>query len=685
MDLWSNFEIAFLVAIVSLAVNECLPDGDLCKLMNGKKYYVDIGETGIIKAENVSSKFLKNETENLSLPKCTVELVSCPSCHIVVSVLYLNIPKCSSDNSCRCDYVWIKESAYAISGQKFCGFVNNKSFSLQYESRTKLVTIDFFYRYTYKDSFVLQFTAAKNVYVLKGHYVLYQSNTTNVFESPHFPISYPGDYSCEYIIRNIEDKGCIQITFIDFQLSPWSYIELFDSDNTRMDVYTGKMFRPPVIVSSGPTLTLKFLASDDHLSSGFRVTYAFISSNNRDWFTQTFTECGGIVDNKGGVITMMNMTNNSEFQLYDCIWLIHQKSLHVYETHLSVQVAQFEFMGSKSVLEIRQGLTSKSKMLESVTSFQYNKIIQGTEHIIPAHEGFYIRLQGFFNSSSRIAIVYTTFRYEACYSAGEFQCKNWRCIARKLQCDAFNHCGDNSDEHLCTGKGSLHDSLDRNWWKTLTPNYYFPKQSSLSTVGTNKLVLITSLAGLGIFIFMTVTILIRLHKKQSDEDSTRDSLCTHNGDIDQSDIMGVTSDLPHYDPPPSYEDVLKFIFSPPTYISVFGTHHNQVNSTTESLVPSAGTDNAANVSENMTDQRAETPHASQADLIGEGCRAILRVNLPLYVNTEDPQQVVVTENSLTNSFPVENFPESSISLKEEVPVNVTGTDGSEVPKIGSVF
>ncbi|XP_076352852.1 uncharacterized protein LOC143248374 [Tachypleus tridentatus] len=665
MDLWSTFEIAFLAVVVSLAVNECLPDGDLCKLMNGKKYYVDVGETGIIKAENVSSKFFKNETEHLNLPQCTMELVTCPSCHIVVSVLYLNIPMCSSDNSCRCDYVWIKESAYATSGQKFCGFVNNQSFGWQYESRTKLVTIDFFYRYTYKDSFVLQFTAAKNVYVLKGHYDLYQLNTTNIFESPYFPVSYPGDYRCEYIIRNIKDKGCIQMTFIDFQLSSWSYIELFDSDSTRMDVYTGKIFRPPIIVSSGPTLTLRFLASDDHPSSGFRVMYSFTSCDNRDWFTQTFTECGGIIDNKGGVITMINMTSTSEFQFYDCIWLIYQKGPNAFETHLSIQVALFEFMGSKSVLEIRQGLTSKSKMIESVTRFHNHKVPQGKEHIISAHEGFYIRLQGFFNRTSRIAMVYTTFRYEECYSTSEFQCKNGRCIAQKLQCDAFNHCGDNSDELLCTGKGSSHDSFDKNWWKTLTPNYYFPKQSNLSTVGTNKLVLITGLAGLGMFILVALMILIRFHKKQSDEDSTRDSLCTHNGNSDQSHIMGegcVTSDLPHYDPPPSYEDVLKFIFSPPTYISVFGTHYNQVNSATEIPVTSAGTDNTADVSENMIDQSAETSHASQTDLIGEDCRAVLRVNLPLYVNTEDSQQVVGTENSLTNSLLVENYPESSISL-----------------------
>lgn len=33
-----------------------------------------------------------------------------------------------------------------------------------------------------------------------------------------------------------------------------------------------------------------------------------------------------------------------------------------------------------------------------------------------------------------------------CNSANEFFCKNERCIPIRLQCDGFDHCGDNSDE-----------------------------------------------------------------------------------------------------------------------------------------------------------------------------------------------------------------------------------------------
>lgn len=38
------------------------------------------------------------------------------------------------------------------------------------------------------------------------------------------------------------------------------------------------------------------------------------------------------------------------------------------------------------------------------------------------------------------------FFLETCSTTNEFFCKNERCIPSRLQCDGFDHCGDNSDE-----------------------------------------------------------------------------------------------------------------------------------------------------------------------------------------------------------------------------------------------
>lgn len=38
--------------------------------------------------------------------------------------------------------------------------------------------------------------------------------------------------------------------------------------------------------------------------------------------------------------------------------------------------------------------------------------------------------------------------FKPCSSA-DFRCKNKRCIPKKMKCDAFDDCGDNSDEENC--------------------------------------------------------------------------------------------------------------------------------------------------------------------------------------------------------------------------------------------
>lgn len=76
---------------------------DLCTWMNGRKYYIAVGETGSISAGNVTSQSVPlNNTWSPRIPqRCSIELITCPSCHFEVSVSYLNIPTCSNNGKCR--------------------------------------------------------------------------------------------------------------------------------------------------------------------------------------------------------------------------------------------------------------------------------------------------------------------------------------------------------------------------------------------------------------------------------------------------------------------------------------------------------------------------------------------------------------------------------------------------------
>lgn len=73
---------------------------------------------------------------------------------------------------------------------------------------------------------ITRLTLAGNVYVLKGQADFYQGASTGFIKSPHFPLPYPSDYSVEYQLVNTDPRGFVQLVFTDFQLSPWSYIEV---------------------------------------------------------------------------------------------------------------------------------------------------------------------------------------------------------------------------------------------------------------------------------------------------------------------------------------------------------------------------------------------------------------------------------------------------------------------------
>lgn len=52
-----------------------------------------------------------------------------------------------------------------------------------------------------------------------------------------------------------------------------------------------------------------------------------------------------------------------------------------------------------------------------------------------------------------------SFFFPDCPGGLDFLCHNLRCISMLLNCDGFDHCGDNSDEPPTCSEGKVNDFL----------------------------------------------------------------------------------------------------------------------------------------------------------------------------------------------------------------------------------
>lgn len=111
-----------------------------------------------------------------------------------------------------------------------------------------------------------------------------------------------------------------------------------------MFVTTGFLFRPPILTSSGPTMVIRFYANGG-TNIGFKLMYTYLLGDQNNTASKTNTDCGGLVDNLGGAITMMEMTGEEE-KKYNCFWLIKppQGYMHI-KTHLYAKVTKFQDFG----------------------------------------------------------------------------------------------------------------------------------------------------------------------------------------------------------------------------------------------------------------------------------------------------------------------------------------------------
>lgn len=111
-----------------------------------------------------------------------------------------------------------------------------------------------------------------------------------------------------------------------------------------MDISSGGRFQPSIIVSSGPSLLIRFYANGG-TGLGYKAFYSFVTDHMFDKFIQPVTDCGGYVENLGGTITMINMIGHG-MKTYDCVWLIRSLKNYLHtKTYIYLKVIDFTNMG----------------------------------------------------------------------------------------------------------------------------------------------------------------------------------------------------------------------------------------------------------------------------------------------------------------------------------------------------
>lgn len=241
---------------------------------------------------------------------------------------------------------------------------------------------------------------------------LYKNQSSELM-SPFYPLLYPRDYITEYLLQCKSPSKRVRLIFDDFQLSRPSSIDFINSNGEKYYA-TGNTFRPPVLISSGPSMTVLMNANGGE--GLYKAKISCISEEDSlspDMRPHT-QECGGLVTSLGGFITMMNMLNSVDNPiLYDCIWLLKPSMrFDLSKTHLSIKVEKFESMASESEITIHEGLLSDRNVLEIVKSSR-DSSVSTKSLIVPFTSGFYVRFRGKISDKSHLAIVFTSFSYSS--------------------------------------------------------------------------------------------------------------------------------------------------------------------------------------------------------------------------------------------------------------------------------
>uniref|UniRef100_A0A3Q2DSZ4 ST14 transmembrane serine protease matriptase n=1 Tax=Cyprinodon variegatus TaxID=28743 RepID=A0A3Q2DSZ4_CYPVA len=258
------------------------------------------------------------------------------------------------------------------------------------------------------------------------------------FSSPGYPRHYPPNSHCQWQIRTSKENA-ISVSFPFFDIEDDckdDFVSIFDSlspdDSQAITVQCGQ--RPPSnplsVVSSGNIMLINFIADTNIQRKGFQAQYTIIPKTKAQ-------QCGGKLSGNNGKFTSplhpifyppsmdckwtIKVSQGKKVRVTFKIFSMKEPNVDTSRCHKDyVEIMGQRYCGDRSFLV----LTSDSNVLE----VKFHSDESYTD------KGFLAEYEAFNHSN-------------AC--PGEFACNNGMCIAKKLQCNGWNDCGDISDEKNC--------------------------------------------------------------------------------------------------------------------------------------------------------------------------------------------------------------------------------------------
>uniref|UniRef100_A0A3Q1IGQ0 Neuropilin n=1 Tax=Anabas testudineus TaxID=64144 RepID=A0A3Q1IGQ0_ANATE len=127
------------------------------------------------------------------------------------------------------------------------------------------------------------------------------TSPSGLIESPGFPDKYPHNLECSFIII-VPSSMDVSLTFLTFDLENdplYDYVEIHDGNSESADLL-GKHcsnIAPAPIISSGPSLHIKFVSDYAHQGAGFSLRYEIFKTGSD--CSRNFTSPSGLIESPG--------------------------------------------------------------------------------------------------------------------------------------------------------------------------------------------------------------------------------------------------------------------------------------------------------------------------------------------------------------------------------------------------